>query len=237
MFKLYCHSSLRSIVMTSSDHWCNIIAVTFIIISLLNTVSASCNNQQKVDYIRNNLEPVCQNALPATLLEKGADLREVDFDLACTTSCLGNYASWLLAECNDPHAANLANISCLESMNLRTRVVSRCRNFFPDVAMSSFLLKPLLVEHFSLQIGSAVSMAAVTHSTNSSTPSAAATSPFITTQRPLPVLLKRAFWLKVINLLSVYFECLNFWKPAGMEWSLELVKETHSPSLLMLIAK
>jgi hypothetical protein len=63
----------------------------------------------------------------STLLDMNAVLGAVDFDAACSTRCMGRYTEWLLAQCNDTNAANLARVACLKSE------MSRCRNFFPDI--------------------------------------------------------------------------------------------------------
>lgn len=114
---------------------CHYKLATFIaLIGLLNRVSSSCTQQEKEEYIRNNLAPACQDAMLSDLLEKDARLDGVDFDLVCTTGCMGSYTDWLLTECNDTNTANLANTACFKSTNLRTHQVSRCRYFFPDIA-------------------------------------------------------------------------------------------------------
>ena len=102
--------------------------------SLLNRASSVCTRQEKADYVRRSLEPECRAGMLTALLKKDASLDEVDFDLACTAACMGRYVDWLLTECNDTNSATLAVTACLKSTNLRTREVTRCRYFFPDVA-------------------------------------------------------------------------------------------------------
>lgn len=111
-----------------------IVTIIALIASVLTEASSSCNTQEKMDYIRNNFEPECRHAISLILVEKDPQLNGVDFDLACTSSCLGRYSSWLLSECNNTNAAHLAQIACLESTDATTHQVSRCRKFFPDVA-------------------------------------------------------------------------------------------------------
>lgn len=97
-------------------------------------VSSSCSRTEKVTYIRDNLEPECQSAVMSILLEENPELNEVNFDLACTSRCMGKYENWLVRQCNGTNGETLAHIACLKSTIKITNEVSRCRHFFPDVA-------------------------------------------------------------------------------------------------------
>lgn len=110
------------------------IASLVVVIGMLTEASCSCSRQEKMDYVHNNLEPECRNVVALVALDKDPELNGLDFALACTSSCLGKYTSWLLAGCNDTFAAHLAQVACLESTDVRTNAISRCRQFFPDVA-------------------------------------------------------------------------------------------------------
>ena len=96
---------------------------------LLNSVAAACNEDKRVSYLR-GLGSTCQNAIESILSRSISPLSDANFDLACTSTCMGAYRSWLLRECDDTHTANVVVLACTTS---DTNRLSWCRNFFPDI--------------------------------------------------------------------------------------------------------
>ena len=104
------------------------VIITAIFLGFLNRVSSECSDQEKMQFIEENLEPACQSAV-LPILQVNSQQYMTDFDSACTSNCMGRYVDWLEDTCEDTGTGNLAHIACLES-----GAAARCRMYFPDVA-------------------------------------------------------------------------------------------------------
>lgn len=112
------------------------LVVTF---SLLHGAASKCSQTDKDDYIATNLGIQCRSAVRSIVQVNNTQLSGIDYGLACSTGCMGKYKDWLLNECMDIHAANVAQISCLkENVTSPGNVIPRCRSFFPDVEVELF---------------------------------------------------------------------------------------------------
>lgn len=105
---------------------------------LLHGTMSECEETQN---IRERLGAECRSKLHLLRYDSSLDTNtNVLFDSACTTECLGKYASLLITECNDTHRANLIKISCLKTNATNSQsTVSRCRYLLPDLEINLLL--------------------------------------------------------------------------------------------------
>ena len=116
----------------------SVLSVVLLFVTVfLNGASSQCSKSDKEAYIQRTFGFECRVAVQA--ITRPAEILDgIDFDLACSTSCLGTYTKWLEDECGDRETAMLTRLSCMRNMDTAGGVISRCRLAFPDIADEVF---------------------------------------------------------------------------------------------------